>query len=190
MEKSNRIRSVMYSSPESTEKQDMVVNWEGEPLESELSNENMLRIVLQQGSDEDVNALAWKCLGYRYNPETKEWGNEACFPKWKERFPTPPDLIGVTRTYSKEVDDPVKKANQSLVRTLPGDDKQWVKPALKPLGWAGYMMEGLTPNKTRRAQVANWLIYYRETLFGVSLEELLRRKKEKSSAATPRMEQF
>lgn len=37
-------------------------------------------------------------------------------------------------------------------------------------------MEGLTPNMTRRAQVANWLIYYREALHGVPIEELRRRK--------------
>ena len=30
----------------------------------------------------------------------------------------------------------------------------------------------LTPNKTRRAQCANWLLYYREELFGFTVEEL------------------
>jgi hypothetical protein len=35
----------------------------------------------------------------------------------------------------------------------------------------------LTPNKTRRAQCANWLLYYREELFGYTLEELLERKR-------------
>lgn len=40
----------------------------------------------------------------------------------------------------------------------------------------GYSMDELTPTKTRRAQCANWLLYYREQLFGVSLEELIARK--------------
>lgn len=30
----------------------------------------------------------------------------------------------------------------------------------------------MTPNKTRRAQCANWLLFYREVLFGKSLDEL------------------
>jgi len=57
--------------------------------------------VLQENTDEEVNFLVWKCLGYRYNPETEEWTNEDVFPKWREKYPSPPDLIGVTRTYSK-----------------------------------------------------------------------------------------
>jgi hypothetical protein len=40
----------------------------------------------------------------------------------------------------------------------------------------------LTPNKTRRAQCANWLLFFREELFGYTVEELKERrelKKEK-----------
>lgn len=40
----------------------------------------------------------------------------------------------------------------------------------------------LTPNKTRRAQCANWLLYYREELFGYTLEELQERKRLKKEA--------
>lgn len=36
----------------------------------------------------------------------------------------------------------------------------------------GYKLSELTPNKTRRAQAVNWLIYYRDTLYGKTLEEL------------------
>jgi hypothetical protein len=49
---------------------------------------------------------------------------------------------------------------------------------LRPEGFNGFKLAELTPNKTRRAQCANWLLYYREALFGVSLEELQRRKAE------------
>ena len=35
----------------------------------------------------------------------------------------------------------------------------------------------LTPNKTRRAQCANWLLYYREELLGYTLDELKERKR-------------
>lgn len=41
----------------------------------------------------------------------------------------------------------------------------------------------LTPNKTRRAQCANWLIYYREELFGYTIEELSERRRLKREAA-------
>ena len=44
---------------------------------------------------------------------------------------------------------------------------------LRPEGFNGFKLAELTPNKTRRAQCANWLLYYREALFGVSLEELI-----------------
>ena len=37
--------------------------------------------------------------------------------------------------------------------------------------------KGLTPNMTRRAQCANWLLYYREELFGYTVEELRERRR-------------
>ena len=40
----------------------------------------------------------------------------------------------------------------------------------------------LTPNKTRRAQCANWLLYYREELFGFTIEELKERRQKKREA--------
>jgi hypothetical protein len=41
----------------------------------------------------------------------------------------------------------------------------------------------LTPNKTRRAQCANWILYFREELFGFTIEELQERKRLKKEAA-------
>ena len=40
----------------------------------------------------------------------------------------------------------------------------------------------LTPNLTRRAQCANWLIFYRDELFGYTLEELKERRQRKREA--------
>ena len=50
----------------------------------------------------------------------------------------------------------------------------------------------MTPNKTRRAQCANWLIFYREELFGYTVEELRekrRLKKEAEAAEAKRLEE-
>ena len=158
-----------------------------EPSADELTNTNMLRIILSMCEDEEVNELVWKCLGYRWKAETDEWDASECFPKWRERFPTPPDLVGVTRIYSKEIDGPVLKANQALVRTVPMKYKQSIREQLRPEGFNGFKLAELTPNKTRRAQCANWLLYFREALFGVSLEELQRRKAEDVEAENFRL---
>ncbi len=51
-------------------------------------------------------------------------------------------------------------------------------------------MKGLTPNKTRRAQSANWIVFFREELFGYTIEELRERrrlKKEAEAAAEAKM---
>jgi len=46
----------------------------------------------------------------------------------------------------------------------------------------GFQYAELTPNKTRRAQCANWLLYYREELFGYTVEQLKERKRLKREA--------
>lgn len=88
--------------------------------------------------NKQVNTLVWKCLGYRYDAEKEEWTPEEVFPKWLEKYPTPPDMIGMQRIYSKEVDQPSLKSNQSIVRSVPVDFKQSLKTQLKPLGFKGY----------------------------------------------------
>ncbi|KAG7360386.1 DUF1823 domain containing protein [Nitzschia inconspicua] len=163
---------------------DFVVSREGGPTLEELSNENLYRILVRRSNvtDLEVNTLVWKCLGYRFDPESEEWTAKEVFPKWKERFPTPPDLIGMQRIYSKDVDGPCLKNNQHLVRSIPADNKQSLKEQLKPLGFTGYKVSELTPNLTRRAQCSNWLLYYREELFGLTLEELQERRRQKKEA--------
>jgi Domain of unknown function (DUF1823) len=164
-----------------------IVSREGGPTAEELSNENILRIVRSECSDLEVNTLLWKCLGYRF--VDGDWTSAECFPKWSERFPSPPDLIGMQRIYEREVDQPSLRSNQALVRSVPVEFKQSLKTHLKPLGFSGFKYAELTPNKTRRAQCANWLLYYREQLFGVTLEELKARKAQKArvdaSASNP-----
>ena len=161
---------------------DFIITRTGPPTKDELSNENLYRILMLQCTDLEVNTLVWKGLGYRFDEENGEWNNDECFPKWREKYPTPPDLIGMQRIYTKEVDQVSLKANQSLVRSVPVDNKQSLKTHLKPLGFTGYKYAELTPNKTRRAQCANWLLYFREELFGFSVEELRERRQKKLEA--------
>jgi hypothetical protein len=204
-------------------KGDFVVSREGPPTAEELSNENLYRSLKVECSDLELNTLVWKGLGYRFDPESEQWKNDDCFPKWREKFPTPPDLIGMQRIYSKEVDGPCLKNNQQLVRSIPADNKQSLKVHLKELGFTGYKVSQkmscgiytcyiyikvpspfcvsfltfsriiycypiylwfqvaeLTPNKTRRAQCANWLLFFREELFGHTVEELKERRQLKN----------
>ncbi|XRA99231.1 DUF1823 domain-containing protein [Pycnococcus provasolii] len=154
-----------------------------------LTNEAMLAIVNLEVSDAHVNELAWSCLGYArngYDLDTDDltvkemWDTAQVFPNWLKRFPEPPDFLGVKRDYRPEIDAPVKAACSALVRSIPAEHKQGLKQQLKELGWTGFTLDGLTPNKTRRAQVANWLIFFREELNGVPLEELIRRKQQRA----------
>jgi len=162
----------------------------GAPAPKDLSDEVMLSIVLQEMSDADVNSLVWKYLGYK-TADDGSWDSSAVFPKWAAKYPEPPDLVGVTRTYSREVDEPVLRAVQALQKSVPTEHKDNLRAFLAPLGWTGYKMNapahaktdtGLTPNMTRRAQVSQWLYYYREALHGVSIEELRRRRDERAKA--------
>lgn len=75
---------------------DFVVAREGGPTAQELTNENLVRILERRSkvTDLEVNTLVWKCLGYRFDAVTEQWTPDEVFPKWKKRFPDPPDLIG------------------------------------------------------------------------------------------------
>ena len=158
---------------------DFIISREEGPTNDELELENLVKIVNENCTDLEVNTLVWKCLGYRYNADEKVWTNDECFPKWKEKYPNPPDLLGMQRVYEPEIDKPSLRSNQALVRSIPSECKQNLKEFLRPYGFKGYKYEGLTPNKTRRAQCTNWLIYFKNELYGVSLEELMERKKKR-----------
>lgn len=165
------------------------------PPPDDLADEVMLRIIksdqdnfdVEQMTDQEVNELMWKYLGYKRDDEAGAWDASSVFPNWRANYPQPPDLIGVTRTYSREVDEPVLRAVQSLQRSVAKEHKNNLRAFLKPLGWNGYKMEGLTPNMTRRAQVSNWLLYYREALHGVSVEELRSRREKRAEEEAARV---
>lgn len=44
---------------------EFVVRKEGEPTAEELANENLMKIIGEKCTDEQVNWLLWKCLGER-----------------------------------------------------------------------------------------------------------------------------
>eukprot|EP00752_Nemacystus_decipiens_P006874 g6175.t1 len=162
---------------------DFVISREGEPTAEELANENLIKVVAEKSTDDELNWLLWKCLGYRYNPETDTWKPVSVFPRWQERYPEPVDFVGVTRIYDPRIDKPVKTALQTLVRSVRPEFKQLLVDELKPLGFTGLKLDELTPNRTRRAQLVNFLLYYREHLWGVPLEEVERRRVERQEQA-------
>jgi hypothetical protein len=168
-----------------------VVSREGEPTKDELTNENLYQIVVRRSNvtDLEVNTLIWKCLGYRFNKNDEIWTPSKVFPKWKERYPTPPDLIGMQHIYTKEIDRDNLKNNQRLTVSVPMENKQSLKTLLKPIGFTGYKISELTPNLTRRAQCTNWLLYYREELFGYTLDELIEKRKLKKEKEEEEEEQ-
>jgi hypothetical protein len=119
---------------------EFVVCRQGGPTKEELSNENIMRIVQSQCTDLEVNTLVWKALGYRFNVGTQEWEATECFPNWRDKYPTPPDFIGMQRQYSREIDQISLRSNQALVRSVPVDNKQGLKQQLRPIGWKGYQV--------------------------------------------------
>ena len=164
-----------------------------------LGDDVLLSIVRSELEDDAVNRLVWRALGYRsrvdLDAETltavEVWTPDEVFPNWKKNYPQPPDVLGVTRKYDPKIDAPVKAACAALTRSVPEEHKQGLKTTLRPLGWKGFTMDGLTPNMTRGAQVANWLLFYRRELRGVSIEELrarrdARRAREEAEGKTDR----
>merc|ERR1711871_742775 len=97
----------------------------------ELTNEAIVKFVREEVTDEPVNELVWRCLGYKRTSEG--WNSDDVFPKWRAEYPQPPDLIGVTRTYSKDVDEVVLRANQALVTSIPMKYKGGIKEHLRKL---------------------------------------------------------
>ncbi|GMI24329.1 hypothetical protein TeGR_g1643 [Tetraparma gracilis] len=160
-----------------------VLSRSGPPTLPELSDSNLLKILhfppstANVTTDLEVNTLVWKALGYRH--VDGEWDGAAAFPNFRSKYPEPPDFIGMQRVYSKEVDGPCLKANQALCKTIPVRWKQSLKDNFRQYGFTGFKLAQLTPNLTRRAQCANWLLYYREELFGKTVEQLRKEREER-----------
>lgn len=154
----------------------LLTQLDGPVLADEITNQNLIKIVNLQCSDADCNKLVWKALGYGYDAASNKFVlTPNVFPKWAAKYPAPPDLIGVTRNYSPEVDKECRDASMNLMRSIPRDYKGGVRE-LEKEGFRGYKLKELTPNKTRRAQLVNWLIYYREKLWGKTFEQLREEK--------------
>jgi hypothetical protein len=107
-----------------------------------LNTETIWAILNEEVDDETVNQLVWHCLGYRYNPETGQWENEAVAPEWKQEYPEPPNFIES------------RPATVKLTRSIPKENKQLLK---EELGFKGYKVGEFGPRQTRRATAANWL---------------------------------
>lgn len=109
-----------------------------------LNVETIWAILNNAIDDVTVNRLVWHCLGYRYDQITGQWDNTQVEPEWRDEYPTPPDFIGS------------RPATVKLTRSIPKANKQ----LLKEIGFAGYKVDELTPQRTRRATAANWLLSY------------------------------
>jgi hypothetical protein len=52
-------------------------------------------------------------------------------------------------------------ATKKYIRALTYKNSyQGIKIKLRPYGFTGFKLDELTPNKTRRAQCVNWLLFY------------------------------
>jgi hypothetical protein len=139
---------------------DFTLSRTGGPTDEELTDTNLYKIIDRKSSDLDVNTLVWKCLGYRFDVENEAWTPEEVFPKWKDRFPDPPDFIGMKRVFSKEVDEPCLRNNQALVRSIPTDNKKsYLKEYMQPFGFTGYKVR-----KEGRRQASVFFVLHENVL--------------------------
>lgn len=90
-----------------------------------------------------------------------EWDSSHVQKMWLQVYPDgPPDFLGDPNDFSRERDEPSMRATQRLSRSVPKPYKQMLKPLLGPHGFKGFRISELTPNKTRRAQAVNWILYW------------------------------
>ncbi len=108
-----------------------------------LNTDTIWSILQDEIDDLIVNQMVWHYLGYRYINES--WNNTQVSPEWQQEYPEPPNFI--------ENRPPTVK----LTRSIPVENKQLLK---EKLGFSGWKIDELTPRKTRRATMANWLLSY------------------------------
>lgn len=127
---------------------------------AELTLDELLGVVRSESSDARVNELARGLLGWVEGADG-EWDATDVPASWAEAFPQgPPDFIGSTGDYSMAVDRPIKRAVQRLTKEIWPEHKQLLKEVLGPRGFGGWTVRELTPNRTRRATVVNWVLHY------------------------------
>lgn len=112
-----------------------------------LTDETLWAIIHGELTDDVANRLVWQGLGYRYDAERQQWDLGAVEEPWREAYPTPPDFVDS------------RPATVMLTRSIPPAYKQLLK---EELGFKGYTIDQLTPQKTRRATIVNWLLAHRK----------------------------
>ena len=116
-----------------------------------LKTETIWAILNDSVDDATVNCLVWERLGYHYDAGSGKWNATQVAPEWRDQYPEPPDFINS------------RPATIKLTRSIPPANKQLLK---EQLGFEGYKVNELTPRRTRRATIANWLLSYMKTQHG------------------------
>lgn len=126
----------------------------------QLTVSDLLAIINQETPDEFINDIVRTLLGWKQRQD-HSWDNSNAHPAWLKAYPDhPPDFIGRNNDYSPEHDRPVKLAVQRLIHTTKMENRQLLKEVLKPHGFRGWKVTELTPNRTRRATVVNWILQW------------------------------
>lgn len=129
-----------------------------EPLP--LTIDDLMAIVKNGCPDSWPNEIIRILLGWRQN-EDGSWDDSHVPAEWLESYPKgPPDFIGDPTDYSREKDMPVKLAVQKMVRSVLPEHKNGFREVMKPAGFPGWKVADLTPNRTRRAQCVNYIIFW------------------------------
>eukprot|EP00667_Euglena_gracilis_P008361 EG_transcript_8462 len=139
----------------------------------ELTDSRLMELLLHK-RDEELNILVWKCLGYRYVCCGAGfcWDTSNVFPKWRYKYPQPPDLVGISGDTSKTIE-----AVEFLAQLTAETYRNRVAEYSKTLGLR-YNAEHVKPEAEQKVQVTQWIMYYRDQYFGISMEELLNRKQQ------------
>lgn len=109
----------------------------------DLSTEVVWGIINDTVTDEIAHQLVWDALGYRWDGAAQRWDASQVSEPWGESYPEPPLFIDS------------RPATVKLTRSIPKVNK---KLLMDELGFKGYKVNELTPRKTRRATIANWLL--------------------------------
>ena len=107
-----------------------------------LNIDTVWAILKNELDDDTVNALVWRSLNYSYDADSGTWDASTADEGWTEM--EPPNFIGS------------RPATIKLTRSIPKEHKQLLK---ERLNFQGYQVHELTPQKTRRATAANWLLH-------------------------------
>jgi hypothetical protein len=107
-----------------------------------LTTETLWAILKDSIDDDTVNRLIWDGLGY-HHCEDDRWDSSQVASEWRDQYPEPPNFIEN------------RPAIVKLTRSIPKENKQLLKEIL---GFEGYKISELTPDRTRRATAVNWLL--------------------------------